>query len=103
MHKRELAPALEWVTTYADQLETHHSVLEFKLHRLAFMQILSNGMGSQTAAIAYARKYFAKFVNTFEKDIQILMGSLMYLPVGIENSPYKDLNSTEMWFEVYFN
>lgn len=65
-------------------------------------KILSAGIGHQTEAITYARTHFAKFVQTFQKDIQILMGTLMYLPVGIENSPYRNLIAPEMWIEVFF-
>lgn len=100
IQNRDLQPALEWATRYSTELEAKYSSLEFKLHRLAFMQILSGGMASQADAIQYARKNFAKFVDRFQKDIQILMGTLMYLPVGIENSPYKNLNSPEMWMEA---
>ena len=63
-------------------------------------QILSEGINSQSEAIKYARTHFAKFVNIFQKDIQILMGALMFLPVGIEKSPYRNLIAPEMWVEV---
>lgn len=33
-------------------------------------------------------------------DIQILMGSLVYLRHGIENSPYRDLLETDQWAEI---
>lgn len=64
-------------------------------------QILSQGVNAQTEALKYARTHFAKFINIFQKDIQILMGALMYLPVGIENSPYRTLIAPEMWIEVH--
>lgn len=64
-------------------------------------QILLQGINAQTDALKYARTHFAKFVNIFQKDIQILMGALMYLPVGIENSPYRTLIAPEMWIEVW--
>lgn len=63
-------------------------------------QILLQGVNAQTEALKYARTHFAKFVNIFQKDIQILMGALMYLPVGIENSPYRTLIAPEIWNEV---
>lgn len=100
IHNRNLSPALEWATKYSVELEENHSSLEFKLHRLAFMQILSIGINSQNDAILYARTHFSKFVNRFEKEIQILMGTLIYLPIGIENSPYKFLMAPEMWIEA---
>ncbi|XP_059607809.1 E3 ubiquitin-protein ligase RMND5A [Phlebotomus argentipes] len=100
IHNRDLAPALQWATHYSDKLEAKHSALEFKLHRLAFMQILSRGIEAQKEAIAYARTYFSKFVHRFQKDIQSLMGTLMYLPIGIQNSPYRHLMASEMWIEA---
>ncbi|GAB0099055.1 E3 ubiquitin-protein ligase RMND5A [Sergentomyia squamirostris] len=100
IHNRDLMPALQWATHYSDKLEAKHSALEFKLHRLAFMQILSRGIEAQKEAIAYARTYFAKFVHRFQKEIQSLMGTLMYLPVGIQNSPYRHLMASEMWIEA---
>ena len=33
-------------------------------------------------------------------DIQILMGSLVYLRHGIENSPYRTLLETNQWAEI---
>lgn len=102
IHNRDLEPALDWATRYSLELTAKNSSLEFKLHRLAFVQILTSGPASQSEAIQYARKYFSQFVGKFEKEIQILMGTLMYLPVGIDNSPYKNLNSPEMWIEVMF-
>ncbi|XP_055705198.1 E3 ubiquitin-protein ligase RMND5A [Phlebotomus papatasi] len=100
IHNRDLTPALQWATHYSDKLEAKHSALEFKLHRLAFMQILSRGIEAQKEAISYARTYFAKFVHRFQKDIQSLMGTLMYLPIGIQNSPYRHLMASEMWIEA---
>lgn len=101
IHTRNLKPALEWATRYSSELAAKCSSLEFKLHRLAFIQILQSEVASQKEAIAYARTYFSKFVHQFEKEIQTLMGTLMYLPVGLENSPYKKLNGPEMWIEVF--
>lgn len=51
-------------------------------------------------AIRYAQKHFAKFVDKFEKEIQLLMGSLMYIPVGLENSPYRSLSGANLLMEV---
>lgn len=36
----------------------------------------------------------------FFADIQILMGSLVYLRHGIENSPYRSLLETNQWAEI---
>lgn len=100
IHNHNLAPALEWATRYSGDLDARNSSLEFKLHRLAFMQIVNGGIHAQAQAISYARVNFSKFVKRFEKEIQILMGTLIYLPIGIQNSPYKYLTAPEMWIEA---
>ncbi|XP_063696446.1 E3 ubiquitin-protein ligase RMND5A isoform X2 [Culicoides brevitarsis] len=100
IQNHNLGPALEWATRFSAELEAKQSALEFKLHRLAFIQILNGGVQSQTEAIHYARLNFSKFVNRFEKEIQTLMGTLIYLPMGIDNSPYKFLMAPEMWIEA---
>ncbi|XP_065080365.1 E3 ubiquitin-protein ligase RMND5A isoform X1 [Ochlerotatus camptorhynchus] len=100
IHNHNLGPALEWASRHSTELDARNSSLEFKLHRLAFMQILNGGIHAQTEAITYARTNFSKFVRRYEKEIQILMGTLIYLPIGIQNSPYKYLAAPEMWIEA---
>ncbi|KAI9588843.1 E3 ubiquitin-protein ligase RMND5A [Glossina fuscipes] len=102
IQQHNLKPALEWTARYSNELIAKNSSLEFKLHRLAFLQIISRGMSAQTEAIVYARNNFYKFVDRFESEIPNLMGCFIYLPLGIENSPYKHLISTEMWTEASY-
>jgi hypothetical protein len=97
---RNLRPAIDWVNQYTIELDNRYSSLEFKLHRLAFLQILENGLQAQAEAISYARIHFKKFIDRFEKDIQTLMGTLIYLPSGIQSSPYNHLFSKDMWTEA---
>lgn len=100
IHRRNLIPAIAWATKYSNELQQKHSTLEFKLHRLAFMQILRGGVDAQNEAINYARNNLSKFVERFRKEFQVLMGCFLYLKVGLENSPYKFLLRDEMWVEV---
>lgn len=100
IHQRNLLPAIEWATKYSSELEQKNSSLEFKLHRLAFLQIIKGELAAQNEAISYARKYLTKFVSKYQKDFQVLMGCLLYLKVGLENSPYKFLLRDEMWIEA---
>ncbi|KAJ8968129.1 hypothetical protein NQ314_002450 [Rhamnusium bicolor] len=66
-----------------------------------FIELLRKGATHQTDAICYARTHFRKFVHRHEKDIQTLMGMLLYIPNGINSSPYSCLLDTEMWIEIY--
>ena len=98
--KRNLGPALEWATQYSSELDTRKSNLEFKLHRLAYLQLLQQGIPAQAEAIAYTRAHFNKFINRFEKEIQMLMGCLIYLPMGYENTPYTHFFTNDMWVDA---
>ncbi|ESN98643.1 hypothetical protein HELRODRAFT_185022 [Helobdella robusta] len=80
-------PALEWVDKHREELQSIQSMLEFKIHRLQFIAILRKGFSCQTEAIRYAH-VLAPFAERFIKDIQVLMGSLLYLRQGLDNSPY---------------
>lgn len=102
IQKHDLQPALEWTRLYSNKLVEKNSTLEFKLHKLAFLQIVSRGIDAQSEAIAYARNNFSKFVDRFGSEIPNLMGTFIYLPNGIENSPYKHLISPEMWTEASY-
>ncbi|XP_037936055.1 E3 ubiquitin-protein ligase RMND5A isoform X2 [Teleopsis dalmanni] len=102
IQQQELGPALEWAARYSNELIAKNSSLEFKLHRLAFLQIVSRGMDAQAEAIAYARNNFSKFIDRFETEIPTLMGCFIYLPLGIEKSPYAHLISPEIWTEASY-
>ena len=52
------------------------SALEFKLRRLKYIGMLSSG--DRTGAIAYARCHFPAFVGSHEREVQSLMGAVMY-------------------------
>lgn len=106
--RKNLRPAIEWVTMNSEDLKNKNSSIEFKLHRLAFLQIIINGgISAQNDAVAYARNHLSKFINEtytetnkYLKEFQSLMGCLLFLKVGIENSPYKHFLREEMWIEV---
>ncbi|KAA8589099.1 hypothetical protein FQN60_010444, partial [Etheostoma spectabile] len=99
LRMQDLRPALEWAVTNRQRLLDLNSSLEFKLHRLYFISLLSGGIGNQMEALQYAR-HFQPFASQHQRDIQILMGSLVYLRHGIDNSPYRSLLETNQWAEI---
>ncbi|ERL93900.1 E3 ubiquitin-protein ligase RMND5A isoform X1 [Dendroctonus ponderosae] len=103
LKNKDLEPLLAWATAHHDSLEAENSPLEFMTHRLKYIELLKLGAGFQSEAIAYARNHFRNFVQKHEKDIQTLMGMLLYVPNGISHSPYGIYFSTdtEMWLEIY--
>lgn len=100
IHQHNLTSAIVWATKFSAELEAKNSSLEFKLHRLAFLQLVKGGLDCQNEAINYARNNLSKFVSKYQKDFQVLMGCLLYLKVGLENSPYKFLNRDELYIEL---
>ncbi|MGH0141101.1 UNVERIFIED_CONTAM: hypothetical protein FKN15_072544 [Acipenser sinensis] len=99
LRMQDLRPALEWAIANRQRLLDLNSTLEFKLHRLYFISLLNGGIGNQVEALRYAR-HFQPFAAHHQRDIQILMGSLVYLRHGIENSPYRNLLETNQWTEI---
>lgn len=100
MKNHNLEPALEWAEAHRDHLNKNNSDFEFKLHRLQFIQLLQGGIENQMKLINYSRTYFTQFSKKYCKDIQTLMGSLMYLRIGIANSPYSHLLDQSNWDEI---
>ncbi|MGH0175316.1 UNVERIFIED_CONTAM: hypothetical protein FKN15_068414 [Acipenser sinensis] len=96
---RDLRPALEWAVANREMLMAQNSALEFKLHRLYFISLLMGGPANQKEALQYA-KNFQPFAENHQKDIQVLMGSLVYLQQGIENSPYVHLLDSNQWADI---
>lgn len=86
---QDLQPAIIWTREQADMLKNGNSHLEFRLHRLAYLQILERG--DRTAALDYARKHFSAFPEHI-KSVQKLMTCLLYAS-SLSESPYKDMVS----------
>lgn len=99
LRMNDLDPALCWAHTHAVKLREMNSSLEFKLHRLKFINLIKEGPSAQLAALYYS-KNFEKFADQHARDIQILMGSLLFLRHGIQNSSYSHLLSTIYWDEI---
>ena len=72
------------------KLKEINSTLEFNLHRLNFIKLITQGAKLQLDALKYARN-FTPFASSCKKEIQRLMGSLLYINSGIEDSPYSSL------------
>ncbi|XP_031549571.1 E3 ubiquitin-protein ligase RMND5A-like [Actinia tenebrosa] len=92
-----LDPALEWAKARHSELKERGSSLEFKLHKLKFLDYLKQGQ--QEEAIRYSR-HFTEFAAANTKDIQQLMACLMYTKTGIENSPYSYLLDPVHWIDI---
>lgn len=57
---------LRWAVTNRQRLLDLNSSLEFKLHRLYFISLLSGGIGNQMEALQYAR-HFQPFASQHQR------------------------------------
>ncbi|XP_017889818.1 E3 ubiquitin-protein ligase RMND5A [Ceratina calcarata] len=101
LKQRNLEPALEWAKTHREALLAQNSSLEFKLHRLHFIRLIQQGPSKQSEAIAYARQNLTQYVGRHGKEVQALMGTLLYLPNGIQSSPYSHLLDPTLWLDIH--
>ncbi|XP_023338857.1 protein RMD5 homolog A [Eurytemora carolleeae] len=115
LKERNLEPALNWAAENRDALNLQgssiffsqtdgratvqqKSSLELRLHKLKFVDLLNSGDRMQ--AILYARRNFPNFVQGQEKEIQVLMGAVMYAGPDLKSSPYSSLLDPCHWAEI---
>ncbi|XP_001635200.2 E3 ubiquitin-protein ligase RMND5A [Nematostella vectensis] len=94
---KDLDPALEWAKAHHFQLKSRGSSLEFKLHKLKFLDLLKCGL--QQEALMYSRN-FGPFAKEHTKEIQQLMACLLYTKTGLEQSPYASLLDPVHWLDI---
>ncbi|XP_072177664.1 E3 ubiquitin-protein ligase RMND5A-like [Diadema setosum] len=99
LKEKDLQPALEWAERHRDQLRAQNSSLEFKLHRLRFIEFIRQGPEKQIEALLYARNV-AQFACAHPKELQVLMGSLVFIPQGLERTPYAHLMDPINWLDI---
>nr|CAD1841698.1 unnamed protein product [Ananas comosus var. bracteatus] len=92
---KSLESAINWATKNSEQLSQDGSILELKLHRLQFIEILKRE-GSRDVALKYARRYLARFASVHKIEIQKLMACLLWAG-RLDQSPYSNLISTAHW------
>ncbi|RKP07355.1 CTLH/CRA C-terminal to lish motif domain-containing protein [Thamnocephalis sphaerospora] len=98
LKERNLAPALSWAQANTQLLADRTGrQLEFALHRLQYLHLLSTG--DVQAAVAYARAHFSRFGFEHLKDIQRLMGASLYAS-RLESSPYAGMLGDQPWLDV---
>ncbi|KAL6517558.1 hypothetical protein OROMI_033259 [Orobanche minor] len=94
MSSRNPEPALNWATANRERLKKSGSDIELKIHRLHFIQILQNR--SRSEALKYAKTHLAPFALHHMRDVQKLMGSLLWAG-RVDKSPYADLANPVHW------
>ncbi|XP_020610029.1 protein RMD5 homolog A-like [Orbicella faveolata] len=95
--ERNLDPALEWAQARHMELKVKGSSLEFRLHKLKYLDLLKEGRHKE--ALEYS-KQFARFASDHTKEVQQLMACLLYSRTGIEKSPYASLLDPVHWLDI---
>ncbi|GAB4847174.1 hypothetical protein Ancab_026185 [Ancistrocladus abbreviatus] len=89
---QNLEPALKWAVANREKLKQNGSDIEFKLHRLQYLEIL-NKQGKE-AALTYARAFLSPFGQS--PEFQKLIACLLWAG-KLDSSPYPDLLSPSKW------
>ena len=99
IHNKNLLPAIDWAREHSTQLEARGSDLEFELGRQQFLWLFTKNLaiGSTSGvldpykdALQYARQEFDRFQGKYLKEIQQLMGALVFAK-NLSFSPYQHL------------
>jgi len=97
IRSKNLQPAIDWAFQHRKELLATDWLLEFKLHKLNYLHMLSSS--KQDEALKYARKHFGEFSKIYMKEIQRLMGCFVY--VGrLEKSPYSSYFHPNLWNDI---
>ncbi|CAK9155647.1 unnamed protein product [Ilex paraguariensis] len=94
MKSLNLEPALNWAATNHEKLKQNGSNIEFRLHRLQFVEILQKR--GRDEALKYARTSLAPFATNHMAEIQKLMACLLWAG-KLDSSPYSELLSPTHW------
>ena len=54
---RDVQPALKWAEVHREELEARHSGLEYKLHKMQFIQLVRRSPPDQQAILRYALNF----------------------------------------------
>ncbi|CAD5117653.1 DgyrCDS6406 [Dimorphilus gyrociliatus] len=92
-HHLELA--IEWAESCKNSFQNTNSHLEFTLHKLQFIKLVKKKQ--LTECLSYATKHLSKFAVEHTSEFQTLIGCLMYVNKGLENSPYSHLLDAQLW------
>ncbi|ODV89509.1 hypothetical protein CANCADRAFT_4124 [Tortispora caseinolytica NRRL Y-17796] len=96
IRQHKVDSAVEWATANREKLQQLYSRLEFELHAMQFVNLLSQPSrpdGSEPA-LDYARKNFPRFAADCMPEISKLTGAFMYRS-RLNSSPYHDLFTSE--------
>jgi hypothetical protein len=95
----------------------HGISLEMKLHKLQFIELLRGDRQNEDAktcrsrAVAYARRHFPRLTGPVpdlapthhgrhERELQMLMGAVMFAGPRLEKSPYAHLLDHTLWHDA---
>ncbi|PPD83115.1 hypothetical protein GOBAR_DD19944 [Gossypium barbadense] len=93
---KNLGPALNWITLNREKLNQNGSMLELKLHRLQFVEIVKKG--TKADALSYARTHLAPFASLHMNEFQKLVVCIIW--VGkLDSCPHAELMAPTHWDE----
>ncbi|XP_063934107.1 E3 ubiquitin-protein ligase RMND5A-like [Zophobas morio] len=96
--KKNLDPVLSWISENKDALKKINSDFEFKVHQLKYIWLMTTEKDVQKS-LAYAKIHFYRFLPSHSREIQKLMGALIYFG-RLEQSPYQYMTQDSSWTDM---
>ncbi|TFK76496.1 hypothetical protein BDN72DRAFT_831071 [Pluteus cervinus] len=102
LKNQEIQPALAWTKQNRQFLQSRSSPLEFYLHRSQYIRLLlASHPPDPRPALIYAREMLRPFYPEHETEFKRLISCVAYLPLRrLQQSPYADLTSTALHFDL---
>ncbi|KAI9470604.1 MAG: CTLH/CRA C-terminal to lish motif domain-containing protein, partial [Benjaminiella poitrasii] len=95
--EQDLTSAISWAESYHEGLKSLGSTLEFNLHRIKFIQLLTTT--DAMTAINYGKSHFQKFGEKHYPEIKRLMTAPLYVN-NLASSRYSDLSLPSNWIDI---
>eukprot|EP00127_Corallochytrium_limacisporum_P003490 Clim_evm118s149 gene=Clim_evmTU118s149 len=99
MKSRELRLAMEWCTNNREKLLAIGSNLEFKIHRLHFLECIKAGKVEE--ARLYAKANFPAWVQTEMAEIRRLMTTFAFVR-RLDTFPYREILEEDQWSDICY-
>ena len=100
LREKNLLPAIEWCQRHHNELNQTGSLLEFRLHKMRFIQLLQNNQFEQAKQYLTNLRQYSIRNGQCEHDVNQLMGAFVFAQRDLSTSPYKYLLEPHLWLQL---
>ena len=101
LREKNLSPAFNWCQRNRNDLLKTGSLLEFRLHKMRFIQLLQTENFNEAKNYVSNLRPYSILNGQCEQDVNELMGALVFAQRGLSKSPYKYLLEPHLWLQLF--